>query len=199
MHHEEPDLLFTLAHGMDADPYAGLDRFDRTVDMRWTCCPVGSSGVSGSGSSGGCDAELVEQVCYGYDRASNRTHRAMPVAAAWGKHLDELYGYDRLHRLVDFDRGKLIRDDDLIDPMVRKAQWTLDATGNWSRFRRFDQTDSAAALDQTRTHNGVNEVTDIAETVGRVWASPTHDRAGNMLVIPRPSDPRESYTATFDA
>ncbi|MDZ7615429.1 MAG: hypothetical protein U1E05_00405, partial [Patescibacteria group bacterium] len=29
--------------------------------------------------------------------------------------------------------------------------------------------------------------------------SPTHDRAGNMLVIPRPSDPRESYTATFDA
>ncbi|MDZ7617291.1 MAG: RHS repeat-associated core domain-containing protein, partial [Patescibacteria group bacterium] len=124
---------------------------------------------------------------------------AMPIAAAWGKHLDELYGYDRLHRLVDFDRGKLIRDDDLIDPMVRKAQWTLDATGNWSRFRRFDQSDSTAALDQTRTHNGVNEVTDIGETVGRVWISPTHDRAGNMLVIPRPSDARESYTATFDA
>ena len=41
--------------------------------------------------------------------------------------------YDRLHRLVDFDRGKLIRDDDLIDPLARKAQWTLDATGNWSR------------------------------------------------------------------
>ena len=109
------------------------------------------------------------------------------------------YRYDRLHRLVDFDRGKLIRDDDLIDPMVRKAQWTLDATGNWSRFRRFDHLDSTAALDQTRTHNGVNEVTDISETVGRIWVSPTHDRAGNMLVIPRPSDPRESYTATYDA
>ena len=61
------------------------------------------------------------------------------------------YRYDRLHRRVDFDRGKLTREDDLIDPLVRKAQWTLDATGNWSRFRRFDQSDSTdAALDQTR-------------------------------------------------
>ena len=73
------------------------------------------------------------------------------------------YRYDRLHRRVDFDRGKLTREDDLIDPMVRKAQWSLDATGNWSRFRRFDQ-HAAAAFDQTRTHNGANEVTDIGET-----------------------------------
>ena len=109
------------------------------------------------------------------------------------------YRYDRLHRLVDFDRGTLTREDDLIDPMVRKAQWTLDATGNWSRFRWFDQSDSTIALDQTRTHNGVNEVTGIGETVGRVWVSPTHDRAGNMQIIPRSSDPRESYTATYDA
>ncbi|MDY0170669.1 MAG: RHS repeat-associated core domain-containing protein [Thermoguttaceae bacterium] len=199
MHHEEPDLLFTLAHGMEADPYDGLDRFDRTVDMRWTCCMGGYSGSGSSGDPGDCEAELVEQVCYGYDRASNRTHRRMPIAAAWGTNLDELYGYDRLHRLVDFDRGKLIRDDDLIDPLARKAQWTLDATGNWSRFRRFDQHDADAALDQTRGHNGANEVTDIAETVGRVWISPTHDRAGNMLILPRPSDPRESYIATYDA
>ena len=42
-------------------------------------------------------------------------------------------------------------------------------------------------------------MTDIGETIGRIWVSPTHDRAGNMLVIPRPSDPRESYTATYDA
>lgn len=34
-----------------------------------------------SGEPGDCEDGLVEQVCYGYGRASNRTHRAMPVAA----------------------------------------------------------------------------------------------------------------------
>jgi hypothetical protein len=130
VHRVQPDLLFTLTQGASYDPYDGLDRFDRTVDMRWTCCMGGYSGSGSSGEPGDCEAELVEQVCYGYDLASNRTHRRMPIAAAWGRNLDELYGYDRLHRLVDFDRGKLIRDDDLIDPLARKAQWTLDATGN---------------------------------------------------------------------
>ena len=46
MHHEEPDLLFTLAHGLENDPYDGLDRFDRVVDMRRVALalPVRSSG-----------------------------------------------------------------------------------------------------------------------------------------------------------
>ncbi len=62
MHHEEPDLLFILAHGAGYDPYAGLDRFDRTVDMRWTCCMSGSSGSGSSGEPGDCEGELVERV-----------------------------------------------------------------------------------------------------------------------------------------
>ncbi len=60
MHHEEPDLLLTLAHGAGYDPYDGLDRFDRTVDMHWTCC------MGGSGEPGRCEGELVERVGYGY-------------------------------------------------------------------------------------------------------------------------------------
>ena len=54
-------------------------------------------------------------------------------------------------------------------------------------------------LNQTRTHNSVNEITDFAETVGAAWATPAHDNAGNMTAIPQPFDLTSSYDATWDA
>ena len=49
---------------------------------------------------------LVEE---GYDRASNRLWRENPVAAAQSPavHQDELYSYDGLSQLANFQRGDL--------------------------------------------------------------------------------------------
>jgi RHS repeat-associated protein len=192
----EPELLFTLAHGSGNDPYDGLDRFDRIVDMQWKCCFLGGNSSS---SGSGCELELVERIKYGYDRASNRIWREMPVAASHGVSLDELYRYDGLHRLVDFNRGDLNASHDTIYPLARKQQWELDATGNWSRFIQFDQSDGSLALDQARSHNAVNEITDVHERVGLAWITPDHDRNGNMVRIPQPANPTAYFQATYDA
>src|SRR5690606_11457079 len=73
--------------------------------------------------------------------------------------------------------------------------WTLDATGNW---KGFDQT-VTGALVQTRTHNGVNEITNIAETVGTSWPNPAYDANGNTTSFPSPSALGSSLSATYDA
>ena len=51
----EPAVQYNLATGSGVDPYAGLDRFGRIVDLIWepTASPSGSSSSSSSSSSGG--------------------------------------------------------------------------------------------------------------------------------------------------
>ncbi|MDZ7619413.1 MAG: RHS repeat-associated core domain-containing protein, partial [Patescibacteria group bacterium] len=109
-------------------------------------------------------------------------------------HDDERYQYDGVSQLVGLERGRLNSNKDAVTTKTFAEDWALDATGNWTGFRQDRDGDGAWDLDQSRKHNKANEVTSASS-----WATPTHDRAGNMLVIPRPSDPRESYTATFDA
>jgi RHS repeat-associated protein len=132
----QPDMLFTLAERPEPDPYDGLDRFGRIVDMRWYGREEGTPSVEPA------VRPLLEEVRYGYDRAGNRTWREMPVAESMGVDLDELYGYDGLHRLTDFDRGQLNGTHDRIDAPSRKQHWHLDATGNWSRFIDYNPTAS---------------------------------------------------------
>ena len=133
----------------------------------------------------------------GYDRASNRTYRRDEVARSQTplKKFDELYGYDGLNRLEDFDRGKLNTGNTAITGATIGQDWTLDQTGNWNNFNQTVQD----ALTQTRTHNKVNEITAIAETVGDQWKDPAHDANGNMTTIPQPKDLTKGYTATWDA
>ncbi|MCU0961754.1 MAG: hypothetical protein MUF48_16795 [Pirellulaceae bacterium] len=54
-------------------------------------------------------------------------------------------------------------------------------------------------VSQPRTHNPVHEITDIAASVGTVWADPVHDRAGHMTTIPKPSSLANSLTCQWDA
>ena len=54
-------------------------------------------------------------------------------------------------------------------------------------------------LDQSRSVNRVNEITDITESTGPSWVTPAYDRNGNMTTIPKPADPTASFTATYDA
>ncbi|MBX3435766.1 MAG: hypothetical protein KF847_20805 [Pirellulales bacterium] len=72
--------------------------------------------------------------------------------------------------------------------MARHLHEIRDANGNGT----WD-------LDQARTSNVVNEITDITETAGPSWATPAYNRAGNMTTVPKPAAPTGGYTATYDA
>ena len=76
----EPDVRWDLATGSSPNPYAGLDRFGRVIDNKWTNYNTSAT---------------LDQIKYTYDRASNRTSRENVVAKAQTtpKYFDELYGY----------------------------------------------------------------------------------------------------------
>ena len=57
------DVEYTLATGSGSNPYAGLDRFGRVIDLQWKQSST----------------ELV-RLKYGYDRAGNREYRRDEVA-----------------------------------------------------------------------------------------------------------------------
>ena len=178
----EPDLRYDLAMGAGDDPYDGFDRFGRIVDSRWY--DYGSS----------ADAD---RILYGYDRAENRTYREQTCDP--NSHHDEVYGHDGIDRLTDFDQGTINANKDAMSTLKFAQQWTLDPTGNWSGFKEDSDGDSSWDLDQSRTSNPVNEITNITETSGPSWATPIYNRAGNMTTIPKPADPTSSFTATYDA
>ena len=178
----EPQVRWDLITGTGVNPYAGLDRFGRVINCLWR-----NYGAS-------IDAERVE---YGYDRASNRIWRENTVAPS-GEN-DELYGYDRLQRLVRSARGTLSVDKSYVDDLQFAQDWTLDATGNWNRLLQTDSNDPTENLDQARKQNAANEITAIIRRYGADWPSPEYDRAGNMTLFPQPATPTSSYSATYDA
>jgi RHS repeat-associated protein len=178
----EPDLRYDLAMGTGDDPYDGLDRFGRVVDSRWY--DYGSSAD-------------VDRIKYGYDRAGNRTYREQTCDS--NSYHDEVYGYDDINRLTEFDRGVINANKDAISTLKFAQEWSLDSTGNWAGFKEDDDGDSSWDLDQSRTSNKVNEITNITETTGPAWVTPAYNRAGNMTTIPQPADPTASFAATYDA
>jgi RHS repeat-associated protein len=192
----EPEVKLDYALGSGANPYTGFDQFGRIIDLLWE--KYGASSSSSSSSSGGPGNELVH-LLYGYDQASNRTYREDLVAQAYDKDFDELYEYDGMQRLKKFHRGRLTEDKQtIIDPTLQQG-WHLDATGNWQNFTQNDQADASQTLDQQRVANQVNEITQIARTVGADWATPAYDRNGNMTVIPQPKDMTLTFLGTWDA
>ena len=179
----------TLANDPDTgDIYKGLDRFGRVKDSRWRR----RDGVT-------TNYEDIARIEYGYNRASSRIWRKDPVAQSYGKEYDELYTYDGLQRLKTMARGTLNGTQTALTSETFAQCWTLDATGNWRRFREDDDGDGTWDLEQQRLANAVNEITDISATVGQSWVTPDYDPAGNMTTIPQPKDPSKSYIATYDA
>ncbi|MDD4891391.1 MAG: hypothetical protein PHU85_15840, partial [Phycisphaerae bacterium] len=91
--HPEVDGGLTLSYGSAGDAgggFAGLDRFGRVVDQKWTV-----------------DGDAVDEFRYGYDRGGNRTFRENKVARDASLGLDEWYVYDGLDRLIASTRGSL--------------------------------------------------------------------------------------------
>ncbi len=183
VNYPEPDLRYDLAHGGGNDPYDGpADRFGRVTDLQWY--DYGSS----------IDAVRIQ---HGFDRASNRLYRGDPVAAVNGQNFDELYTYDGINQLTDFDRGNLnANQDGLVAASMNFAQeWSLDPTGNWTAFKQDDDGNTTWDLNQPRTHNKANEITQIGGSSAYI----AHDRTGNMTKIPQPDDWSDDYDLTYDA
>ena len=166
------------------DIYLGWDRFGRVKDNYWY--DYGST-------------TDVDRIKYGYDRAGNRIWRENTVAASYGKHFDELYAYDLIHRLKHMDRGDLNALKDAVTNLQFAQCWKLDETGNWSNFREDDDGDSSWDLVQNRTNNKVNEITNVTKTTGPSWVTPAYSKAGNMTTVPKPADPTVGFTCTYDA
>ena len=174
--YQQPDVKLDY---YTAGTYGGFDRFGRVVDQKWY--------------DYGASAER-DRYTYGYDRASNRTYREN--ATAGGK--DEFYTYDGVNRLVSLDRGDLNEARTAVSGTpVREEDWNLDMTGNWSGY--VQKTAGSTALSQERTHNKVNEITDISETAGTAWATPAQDRNGNMTSAPKPASLGSSLSLKWDA
>ena len=104
----------------------------------------------------------LEKLAYGYDPVGNVKYRDVQTPGL--EYLSEIYQYDTLHRLTQFDRG--VPDEDHTDvapaapaPYVQRQVWdqnggNLDMLGNWlSTVTRIGGTDST----DTRTANAVNE------------------------------------------
>ncbi|MDX1969447.1 MAG: RHS repeat-associated core domain-containing protein [Planctomycetaceae bacterium] len=180
----EPQMKWTLidlAGSNDPDTgdiYSGFDRFGRVKDNRWYNYN---------------SAADVDRIQYGYDRASSRIWRKNTVAAALGKEFDEIYTYDRVHRLKDMARGTLNGSHTSLTSETFAQCWTLDPTGNWTGFRQDDTGNGAWDLVQQRSANKVNEIDAISVTTGDQWATPAYDKNGNMTTIPRPPQDRLSW------
>ena len=185
----EPEIKWTMigtAGGNDPDTgdiYRGFDRFGRNKDNYWY--DYGSS-------------TDIDRIKYGYDRNGNRLYRENTVAASYGKSFDEHYGYDLIDRLKTMDRGDLDNQKSAIENLKFAQDWALDATGNWRNFREDDD-GVGWDLNQQRIANKVNEITEIAETLGISWVTPVYSKAGNMTTMPKPADPTVAFYATYDA
>lgn len=105
-----------------------------------------------------------------------------------GVDLDELYTYYPTNRLATMVRGNLnaAKTGLVSQSEVFSEIWGLDATGNWRLYYRDDAGLGNWDLVQQRTHNEANEIETIGATTGTDWADPTHDRAGNMVTLPKP-------------
>lgn len=181
----QPSVWLDLWGGTSGT-FDGLDLFNRITDQRW------QNGIGGTPAD-------IDRHQYGYDQNSNRLYKANTVGTPIvSGGLDEYYTYDHLNRLSDMQRGTLNSGKTGISgtPSVEQT-WSLDPTGNWSGY--VTKAAGTTNLNQTRTSNTVNEITNLAETTGPSWVVPVYDAAGNMTTIPQTVDPTQSYTATYDA
>ena len=182
-----------LSYRTAAGVYGGWDGFGRVADQKW--------------QTGGGTPTVVDEYGYGYDANSNRLYRKNMITAA--AKLSEIYhadgaadasAYDGLDRLKEFRRGTLSTDNrHIASDAGGREVYSLDGLGNWAEFQKSTTDGGTWDLDQTRTHNAVNETTGLS---GGSWGVPAYDAAGNMTYGPRPgqeSTAAEGELFVYDA
>jgi len=113
---------------------------------------------------------LLAGWSHDYDRIGNKKYQEDLKDSTES----ELYGYDSIYRLDEFDRGQLNQAKDEISSPSRTQTWTLDPLGNW------DET-VLDSVTETRVHNDVNPpYGGTARTIRQdPQTSLTYDDAGN--------------------
>jgi RHS repeat-associated protein len=166
--------------------FTGLDQFGRIINQPWSNYSTSTT---------------LDQYQYGYDLNSNRQWKRNVVGdAAVATGLDEFYTYDPLNRLTAMQRGVLnssTAPTGITGTPSVEQDWTLDPVGNWSNFTTLAGT--TTTLDQTRSTNTVNEITNVTATTGTDWVIPAYDKAGNTVIMPQAADPTQKFTAIYDA
>jgi RHS repeat-associated protein len=75
--------------------------------------------------------------------------------------------------------------------------FTLDQLGNWLSF--FDDELGELPLDQDRTHNAANEITDITTNTGLIWVDPVYNAAGCLISGPQSRSEGDEHKFIYDA
>lgn len=138
-----PDLSQEY-YGSTSGSYPGLDRFGRVVQSNW------------ERELGGGDIDLYD-VTLGYDRNSNIVLAEDAIIPG----RDVEYTMDGLDRLTRAQAGSW--SGSAISSETIDEDWTLDHLGNWTAHQLDLDADDAYdsgtdELDETRTHNAVNEL-----------------------------------------
>jgi RHS repeat-associated protein len=139
----------TGATGDAGDKYVGLDRFGNVVDQNWYSTSTFSS---------------VAEITYGYDPDGDVLYSRNMVNSAFS----ELYAYDSLGQITNFQRGTLNSTNTAIVGTASASQsFTMDALGNFTNV-----TTNGTA--QSQSANAQNEYTAVGS------ATPTYDKNGNL-------------------
>ena len=103
------------------------------------------------------DNSLIVGFDYGYDRMNNRTFQRK----LHDRNNSEIYEYDSVYRLINFERGRLNASRTSIRRPTRDVsqgqEWNLDGVGNWDESTIFDENGNAIVDD--REHSSFNELT----------------------------------------
>lgn len=151
------------------------------------------------------ETRLID-LAYSYDKDSNPLTRD---DARWGIERDEQYQHDGLGRLMQADRGEFNGGFTYGGELGQR--WALDHLGNWAAFKTnaalntnepdFDDTED---VQEERSFNFVNELTQIVETTGASSGTFdfTYDDNGNQTgreVNPDFSGNDDLWIYTYDA
>jgi RHS repeat-associated protein len=120
----------------------------------------------------------IVRIQHGYDQLGNRTYRNDKILP----NMDELYSYDEINQIKFLNRGTLTTDNSTITNGNHAEAWNFDETGNWLQYNRNGSIEN-------RIHNTANE---ILNTV-------THDKNGNMTIMPSLQTHGSLLSATYDA
>jgi RHS repeat-associated protein len=157
-----------------------LDRFSQITDHAWK----NSSNID------------IVRIKHGYDVVGNRLYREDIAATNAGKSFDELYQYDGMSQLIDMQRGTLnSAKTEIASCKNYEDNFIFDATGNFVNYKQDMDGNGTFDLNQSRTHNAVNEILSIAESSTYI----AYDKNGNLTKCVKPSNWSSVYTLTYDA
>ena len=82
-----------------------------------------------------------------------------------------------------------------------EEDWNYDPLGNWNGTSSayLTKVNGTTTLDQNRTHNVVNEITNISTATGTVWPTPVQNAVGNITNVPQPLALGSSFDLKWDA